>query len=36
MKVNNISYKDTGFYSKLILDFLDKEEKLHPFVDLFF
>lgn len=33
--VADISYNDTGFYSKLVLDYLSQDEKLKPFYNAF-
>ena len=36
MQSQHISYKDTGFFSKLILDFLDEKDSVKQFVGDFF
>ena len=33
MKVTHIPFKNTGFFSKTIVDYLDKSAKIKPFYD---
>ena len=35
MKIHHIPYKETGYFSNLITDYLDKNDQLTPFYENF-